>query len=213
MSIDLNAPEVQEAVKTAVAEAVKAATEALAGKNKELIDELKKARKDQAIDPAVVDKLEAQVDSLKNELNAATTLAKTANANAEKMTKQLESETNFTQKLLVDNGLSDVLVKAGVSNPAHLKAVKSMLANQVKIVTEGDQRVAKVGDKALDIFVSDWAKSEEGKNFVTAPNNSGGGGGGGKKSVEGKTMSRTAFDALDPLAQSSAMKEQTVLTD
>ena len=145
----------------------------MATKNKELLGELKEARKGQQIDPAVVERLETQIDTLKQELTTANGLTKTANANAEKATKQLESETKFTQKLLVDNGLSDVLVKAGVSNPAHLKAVKSMLASQVQIVSEGDLRVAKVGDKALTDYVTEWAKSEEGKNFIAAPNNNG----------------------------------------
>lgn len=207
MSIDLNAPEVQDAIKAAVADAIKTATEPLAIKNKELLGELKEARKGQQIDPAVVERLEAQIDTLKHDLTTANSAVKTANANAEKATKQLESETSFTQNLLVDNGLSDALVKAGVSNPAHLKAVKSMLASQVQIVTEGDQRVAKIGDKALGDAITEWAKSDEGKNFVAATNNNGGGAQGGHGSGGGKTIKQSEFNSLSPKDRALKMSE------
>jgi len=172
---DLTSDEVKQAIKDAVDEA----TASLAAKNKELLGELKQARKGSEIKPEQLEALESQIDTLKGELSTAQSAAKEASKKAELATKQLEAESGFTQKLLVDNGLSDVLVKAGVNNPAMLKAVKSMLSGQVQIVAEGDNRVAKVGDKALTDFVSEWAKSDEGKHFITAPNNSGGGSNGG----------------------------------
>jgi chromosome segregation ATPase len=179
MSIDLNAPEVQDAIKAEVAKAVAHATEPLTEKNRELLNELKQARKNVEIKPEALEKVEQERDELKALLDKANKTVKEATTNAEKAIKQLETETQFTQKLLVDNGLSDVLVKAGVSNPAHLKAVKSMLASQVQIVAEGDTRIAKVGDKALEDYVNEWAKSDEGKNFVVASQNNGGGAQGG----------------------------------
>jgi predicted nuclease with TOPRIM domain len=175
MSIDLNAPEVQEAIKAAIKES----TESLAEKNKELLNELKQARKNQEIKPEQLERLEQERDELKAQLDKTAKEARDLKTVAEKATKQLEAETGFTQKLLVDNGLSDVLVKAGVSNPAHLKAVKSMLASQVQIAVDGDNRVAKVGDKSLVDYVTEWAKSDEGKHFVSAQANNGGGAQGG----------------------------------
>ena len=47
MSIDLNSPEAKEAIKQAVEEA----TQGLAAKNKELLAEVKEARKSRTIDP------------------------------------------------------------------------------------------------------------------------------------------------------------------
>lgn len=175
MSIDLNAPEVQDAIKAAVKEA----TDGLITKRDELLREVKDLKKGRQIDPADVEKLETEIDTLKGQLADAQKAAKTAVADAEKARKALESESGVTQRLLVDNGLNDALAKAGVTNPVHLKAVKSMLAGQVQIVAEGDTRVAKVGDKALADYVAEWSKGDEGKHFVAAPANSGGGAGGG----------------------------------
>jgi hypothetical protein len=196
MSIDLNAPEVQEAIKAAVKEA----TDGLSSKNKELLAELKEARKGKTINPEDIDKLEGEIETLKGQLAEANKAAKTATTQAEKDRKALESAEGFTQRLLVDNGLNEALAKAGVTNPVHLKAVKSMLAGQVQIVAEGDQRVAKVGDKALAEFVAEWSKGDEGKHFVAAPANGGGGagGGGGKPGETGNKPPENLTQAKTP---------------
>lgn len=175
MSIDLKAPEVQEAIKAAVEEA----TAALANKNKELLGELKEARKGKAINPEDLEKLESRIEELTGQLTEAQKTAKTATKEAEKATKALADAEGFTQRLLVDNGLTDALTKAGVSNPVHLKAAKALLSGQVQIVADGDSKVAKVGEKALADYIGEWAKGDEGKFFVAAPNNSGGGANGG----------------------------------
>jgi hypothetical protein len=185
VSIDLNSPEVKEAIRQAVEEA----TAPLVAKRDELLAEVKKARKGQQIDPETVAKLEDEIERLKGDLTTANKAAKTATTDAEKARKALESAEGFTQKLLVDNGLTDALTKAGVTNPVHLKAAKSMLAGQVQIVADGDNKVAKVGEKALAEFAAEWAKGDEGKHFVAAPANGGGGsqgGGGAPSNIKGK---------------------------
>lgn len=174
-AVDLTDPE----VKDAIAAAVKEATDGLSKKRDELLAELKAARKGQAIDPVEIEKRDAQIDELQGKLTVAEKAAKTATTEAEKARKSAESESAYVQRLLVDNGLSEALAKAGVTNPVHQKAAKAMLAGQVQITTEGDVRAAKVGDKALTDYVSEWAKGDEGKFFVAAPNNTGGGAGGG----------------------------------
>jgi hypothetical protein len=174
MSIDLTSPEAKEAIKAAVEEA----TAALAAKNKELLGELKEARKGKQVNPEDLEKLESRIEELTGQLTEAQKAAKTATKEAETARKQLQDAEGFTQRLLVDNGLNEALAKAGVTNPVHLKAVKSMLSGQVQIVADGDKKVAKVGEKALADFVSEWAKGDEGKFFVSAPANSGGGAGG-----------------------------------
>lgn len=203
MSIDLKAPEVQEAIKQAVEEA----TAPLIAKRDELLGEVKKARKGQQIDPETVSKLEEQIESLKGELTAAQKAAKTATTDAEKARKALEAAEGFTSKLLVDNGLTDALTKAGVTNPVHLKAAKSMLAAQVQIVADGDSKVAKVGDKALAEYAAEWAKGDEGKFFVSAPSNSGGGanGGGGANT---KTTDIKAIPTNDKAARTAAIAKR-----
>jgi hypothetical protein len=211
---DASTPEAKAAIKDAVEKAVAEATEGLADKNKQLLAELKEAKKGKTIDPSEVADLERQVETLQGDLKKAQGELKTANATAEKATKDLATEQAFTQKLLVDNGLGDELVKAGVSNPVHLKAVKAILASQVKIVADGENRNAMVGDKKLADFVKEYAASDEGKHFVTASSNSGGNGNGGSSTAKpGKTMTRTAFDALDAAGKSAFGKEGGTLTD
>lgn len=189
--IDLSSPEVKEAIKAAVEEA----TTGLIKKRDELLGEVKKLRKNSEIDPEDYQRLKDENDELHGKVTEAQKAAKKAIDEAAKATKQAEAESGAVSKLLVDNGLTESLTKAGVK-PEYMKAAKSMLASQVNVVAEGDQRIAKVGDKALSDFVTTWAASDEGKHFVAAQNNSGGGSqGGGKVNANVKTMSRSEFDA------------------
>ena len=183
--IDLKDPAVQDAIKAAVDEA----TAGLLKKRDELLGEVKKLRKNSEIDPEDYQRLKDENDELQGKVTEATKAAKKAETEAQKALKQAEAEAGMTSKLLVDNGLNEALTKAGVK-PEYLKAAKAMFAGQVQVVTDGDSRVAKVGDKALSDFVSAWAAGDEGKHFVAAPNNSGGGSGGGgngrNSGVQGK---------------------------
>jgi len=163
-------PEIQAVIDAAV-NVEKAALQA---KNQELIDKNKKLMKGQEIDPQTVVDLEAQVDKLQGELQASQKSAKESVKTLETLQGQLKAETGFTQKLLIDNGLTDELVKNGVA-PQFLPAVKAMFAGQAQIVAEGDTRTAKIGDKSVSDFVKEWAVSDDGKHFVKAPENSGGG--------------------------------------
>jgi hypothetical protein len=207
VSIDLSAPEVKEAIKAAVEEA----TAPLIAKRDELLSEVKKARKGQQIDPETVTALETQIETLKGELSTAQKAVKTANADAEKARKALEVSDGFTSKLLVDNGLTEALTKAGVTNPVHLKAAKSMLAGQVQIVADGESKVAKVGEKALAEFAAEWAKGDEGKHFVAAPANGGGGsqgggGAGGSEKLPEPKSSGAGISAAEKAARVKAIE-------
>lgn len=177
MSTELDSKEVKDAIAAAVAEAVEEATAGLKAKNHELLGKLKSAQKGQQIDPAELQEVEAQRDQLKAELDKVSKAAKKAEKDLEAANTRAAEAEGFTSKLLVDNGLSDALVKAGVTNPVHQKAAKAMLAGQVQIVADGEVKAPKVGDKALADFVKEWASGEEGKHFVTAPDGSGGGAG------------------------------------
>jgi alanyl-tRNA synthetase len=171
VSIDLNAPEVKEAIKAAVEEA----TAPLIAKRDELLREVKQARKGQQIDPETVTKLEEQIETLKGELTTAQKAAKTATTEAEKATKARETAEASFVSMVRENSLTDALTKHGVTNPVHLKAAKSMLASQVEVVNDNGTFVAKVGDKALADYAKEWALGDEGKHFVAAPANGGGG--------------------------------------
>lgn len=190
---------VDEATAATRAEAEQAAT-ALQLNNRKLLEQLREAKKAVEVDPAKYAALEDKNNALEDQVAALTTtvtaretelkkLAKESAAQMDKLTKetgltiadltkQVEAESGFTKSLLVDNGLADSLVKAGVE-PAFLPAVKAMLKAQVAIEAVGDVRVAKAGGKPLEEFVSAWAVSEEGRHFVRAPANAGGGATGG----------------------------------
>jgi hypothetical protein len=163
-------PEIQAAIDAAVI----AETTGLKAKNTDLLNKNAKLMKGQEIDPQTVVDLEAQVDKLQGELSASQKSAKESVKTLETLQGQLKAETGFTQKLLIDNGLTDELVKNGVA-PQFLPAVKAMFAGQAQIVAEGDTRTARIGDKSVSEFVKEWAVSDDGKHFVKAPENSGGG--------------------------------------
>jgi hypothetical protein len=174
----------------------------LIGDNKKLKADL---RKTQDIKPEDVAALESEVDQLKAKLTVAEKTAKEATTAREKAEAALKSEAAFTQKLVVENGLREQLTAAGVTNPAHQKGAIAMLSSQVHIAADGDNRVAKVGDKALADFVKEWAGTDEGKAFVTAPANGGGGApGSSTKNSNVQTMTRAAYNELDQQAQGEA---------
>jgi seryl-tRNA synthetase len=161
------------------------AQEALTATNNGLKADLTKAkaelRKGQTIDPNDYANLQAENDKLKADLGKATKDLTTITGERDKAVKTLETETNITIGMQRDRDLTEALAAINVTNPINLKAAKAMLAAQVNIVTEGDKRVAKVGDKLLTDHLKEWSATDEGKHFVSADNNSGGGstGGGG----------------------------------
>lgn len=179
MAVDLNDPEVKKAIKEAAEAAITEATTGLQAKNTELLAKLKKATKDAQIDPAEHQALQAELDATQGKLTDALKLAKTATTEAEKIKKAYETESKVAHNLLVENGLSNALLEAGVKKPSYLKAAKAMLAGQVVLTADGENRIAKIGDKLLKEAVAEWSKSDEGKAFVDAPVNGGGGAHGG----------------------------------
>jgi hypothetical protein len=208
--IDLSAPEVQAAITAAVEKA----TAPLIAKRDELLGEVKKLRKGRDIDPADVEKLESQIDELRSQLNDANRAAKQAGKQAEEATKKLADAEGFTQKLLVDNGLSEALAKAGVTNPVHIKAAKAMLASQVQIADDNGAKVARMGDKALADAIAEWAGSDEGKHFVAPVTTSGDGAHGSHRvTTQAKSVTRSAFDALAPAEQMAHIKSGGEVTD
>ena len=198
MAFDPNDSEAKKAIKEAVEAAVNEATAGLVAKNQELLGKLKKATKDAQIDPAEHQPLQAELDATQAKLTDAIKAANTATTEAEKIKKAYETESKVAHNLLVENGLTTALLEAGVKKPAYQKAAKAMLAGQVVLTADGENRIAKVGDKLLADFVKTWATSDEGKAFVDAPGNSGGGAqGGGTGGADQKTIARAAFEALD----------------
>lgn len=208
--IDLTTPE----GKAALAAEIEKHTAPLVAKRDELLGEVKKLRKGREIDPAEVEKLEGQIDELKGQVSEATKAARQATKQAEDANKKLADSEGFTQKLLVDNGLSEALAKAGVTNPVHIKAAKAMLASQVQIAEDNGSKVVRMGDKALADAITEWAGSDEGKHFV-APASTAGDGAQSAHRVQAtqKSVTRAAFDAMSPDARMAHSKSGGTVTD
>jgi len=159
-------------------EDLKTAVEALSAKNRELLGELKAAKakaKGVEIDPVEHEQLRTQVEDLTGKLTKA---EKAAVKQFEDLTKVVSTKDAALQSYLIDNGLSDAMLKAGV-RPEMMPAVKAMLKSKATIKDEGGNIAAFMGDQPLTDAVSAWAASDEGKHFVSAPANTGGGAAGG----------------------------------
>ena len=157
---------------------LKAAVEALSAKNRELLGELKVAKakaKGSEIDPADYAALQNTVEELTSKLVRA---EKDYGKNIEGLQKSLQEKDGTLQTYLIDNGLNDALIKAGI-RPEMMKAAKAMLRADAKLDNQGGQYQAKLGEKPLFDAVSEWASSDEGKHFVAAQQNTGGGAPGG----------------------------------
>ena len=215
MPFDPNDTEAKAAIKTAVEAAmadVNAKHEAdIAGlktKNAELIADNRTLKRGAEIKPEDLAAAEDRADKAEHALADAAKSVKAITTERDKAVKSLETEGGFTRKLLVENGLREALAAQGVTNAVHQKAAMAMLAGGVEIATDGDNRVAKVGDKALADFVKEWAGGEEGKHFVAAPGNSGGGAPGGRPGASAdKTISRAAFDGLGQAERATFAKD------
>jgi hypothetical protein len=154
------------------------AIEALGAKNRELLGEVKveKAKARGAdIDPTEFAALQNDNETLKSEL---TKTAKESQKTIEALTASLTEKDGALQSYLIDNGLNDAMLKAGI-RPEFMSAAKAMLKADTKVTAENGQYSALMGDKPLFEGVTDWAASDEGKHFVSAPANSGGGATGG----------------------------------
>lgn len=157
---------------------LEAAIEALTAKNRELLGEVKVAKaraKGAEIDPAEHAALQSEIEALKSDL---TKVTKESTKAIEQMQKNLTDKDGALQSYLIDNGLTDALVKAGVRSE-FMGAAKAMLRNQAQVKADDGNYSALMGDKPLVDAVSEWAVSDEGKHFIAAPANSGGGATGG----------------------------------
>lgn len=192
--------------------------EAIDAKKTEALEEAKRAkaelRKVKEISPEDFTALEAERDKLSTDLAEANKLLKATTTERDGLKKTLETETGFTQKLLIQDGLKSALLSSGVKDEDFIDALSTKFAAGASIVVDGDVRKAMIGDKPVADYIKDWAASDAGKKFVTAADNNGGGAPGGKGGGQGaKTITRTAFDALDPVAKMQIAKDRVQVVD
>jgi hypothetical protein len=195
--------------------------ENLLAKNANDINTLKASlREKEGIKPEDFARLEKEnADLMAKNTEAAGILKKLTKERDESVAKA-QSESAANHRLLVDNGLTDALTKAGIRKEL-LPAARALLKEQgiISVETDGDVRraVAKLADgKALpleDYVLKHFALSDDGKAFIPADGNSGGGAGGpGRIAGAAKTMAFAAHQALGPKDQAAFFEEGGTLT-
>ena len=178
------------------------AMEAMNAKNAELLREVKIARakaKGVEIDPNDFMALQTENETLKSQLDK---VAKDNAKTIEQLQANLTEKDGALQSYLIDNGLNDAMLKAGIK-PEFMAAAKAMLKSQTKLMADNGQYSALMGDKPLTEAIAEWAAGDEGKHFVSAPANSGGGATGGngggaasiKGRIDGSPVERAAYFA------------------
>lgn len=194
--------------------------EALTATNNGLKADLKKAKaelqKGQTIDPSEFNSLQSENEAIKTKLATFEKDIKKITGERDTALKTLETESQVTVNMQRERDLTEALSAIGVTNAINLKAAKAMLAAQVQVVTEGDKRITKVGDKALSDHLKEWGATDEGKHFISAPNNTGGGSQGSSGKNNTKTMTRADYDAMqasNPAQASAFFKDGGQLTD
>lgn len=182
-------------------------------KNRELLGELKAAKakaKGAEIDPEEYEGLKAKLDNVTTELEKAT---KTSKTELERLNGVVKAKENALQKLLIDGGLTEALVKVGV-RPELMAGAKALLAGKATVKADGENYSAVIGEKSLFDSVKDWATADEGKHFIKADGNGGGGAGGsGGAAGAAKTITRTEWDTKTHAERGAMAKEGFKVTD
>jgi hypothetical protein len=204
--------EVDQAIADAVAK-VQESVDKLATKNEELIGENRKLKRGAEIKPEDLQAAEERADKAEAELAKAQKAAKDATTAAEKASKALETESAFTQKLLIQDGLKSALIANGVKDEDFIDSLTAKFGSGATVKVDGETRVAMIGDKPLPDAIKEWAGSDAGKKFVSAPMNGGGGAPGGGDKGGGKQITRPDFDAMDQGARGAFIKEGGKVVD
>lgn len=196
MAIDRNDPEILALIQEV--------TEPL---NRDL-RKLKAAKaKGTEIDPEDYARLQEEVSTLNEKLNASGKLSK---AETDKLMKALAEKDTALSTYLIDAGLSTELSTAGVAKQ-FIKPLMSMFKSDAKVKAEDGKYSAVIGEKDLKTAVSEFLGSDEGKHFIAAQQSSGGGAGGGgartgnaKKFGDMTGAERVALFKKDPVAYQAA---------
>jgi len=170
--------------------------EKLEGKNKELVREKQaiKAKVD-GIDQDQYAKDLEQLNVLQGQVKDLEKVNKELSTNNESLANLAESKGQSLEKYLVESNLTDALVAAKVK-PELMKAASAMFRSQTQIIEGEDGYSVNLGDKDIKTAITEWGASDEGKAFVSAPENQGGG---SKQSndVSGSQENNAAKDAAN----------------
>lgn len=172
----------------------------LKAKLNEVMDEAKEAKRKlraaSEIKPEDMAALESENEKLRTDLTAAQKLAKEATTAAEKATKLLETEQGAARSYALEAEINGAIA-AGNVVPALVPGLKAMLLQQAKAELVDGKYAVSIGEKAAKEHITAFLDSDDGKAYKSAAANGGGGaGGGGGGTKGGKTMTRSAYNAL-----------------
>jgi len=183
----------------ALVEELKAEKEAMAKKNSELLAEVKKERqKSKEIDADVYHKTLDELETVKNENAKLQNEVKLKAKDLEKVTGDLTKKDAFLNKTILTDGLGKALLEAGV-DAKFLPAAQAMLKEQAKVVQNGDDYSAMIGDVSANDFVKSWIETD-GKIFTMVQPDTGAGarggsqGGGEQKPLTFKERQKAQFE-------------------
>ena len=175
-------------------ESLKSGNKALADKNAEILDEMKKERvKNRESDESSQKfyKLQDEYDELKE---SHTKVERELSKSQKDNEKLLETNTGLNStntKLLIDDAIMSKLdslerfdmPKSQVKREDILQRIKK--ANPT--IVDG---LAVFGDKSADDFINEWSGSSEGTDYLSPKESSGGGAGGGSGDISTTTPDR-----------------------
>jgi hypothetical protein len=168
-----------------------ASIEKLTTKNAELIEREKKAKlkADEAEDARETAAEEAARKG--NDLEALEkSLERKYSKQIADLTAANEASTKQLNALVIDGGIKDALTANGVTNPVFAKAVTAMLKADATL----KDGVGLVGDQPIADFAKAFLTGDEGKHFVSAPNNTGAGATGSTSTRPAHTFTKETFD-------------------
>lgn len=157
------------------------AVKALAAKNAELLEELKKTRaKAREMEAAEAERQKQIADAEEEKARKSKDFETIEKGYKEKLSKAEGEGILWKSKyeaLVIDRGLDEALSAAKV-NPVLAKAAHALIKAEHGVELSEDGR-ATIGGKPLADFVGEWAKSDTGKAFVMSGNSGGGANGSG----------------------------------
>lgn len=197
--------QLDKAIEAAVAK-VQESVDRLEAKNAELVGDLRKARKAGEIKPEDLTAAEERADKAEAALAETNKQLKALTTERDKAVKALEAEQGAARTYALEAEIASAIA-AGNIVPALVPAFTAMVKQQAKADLVDGKYAVTIGDKPAKDYITTFLGTEEGKAFKAAAVNSGSGAQGSANANGAKTMTRSAFDALDHVERASFAKD------
>jgi hypothetical protein len=118
--------------------------------------------------------------------------------------KNYETVNELYQGSKIDSEISRLLAESGVTKPSYLKTLKSDFSRRAKYDNETRKVLFQDGEAVVEAtdYITNWSKTDEAKDFITADLNTGGGangGSGGASKFNDMTLTeKMAFGKANP---------------